>query len=107
MKTRSSPRVRFLQTVGATYPMLGVALGLVFATQGAENVIRPFLAGTFRLVVIVAGLAIVVRSDALGTPHNVFLVVAGSTILYALGQWAVSRPRRPRQATAPVPARAG
>jgi putative MATE family efflux protein len=82
----------YLRSVGATYPVLGLALGLVFATQGAGLVFWPFLAGTLRLAAIAGGTALAVRGIGSGSAGSVFLVVAGTTLLYALAMAAASRP---------------
>jgi putative MATE family efflux protein len=46
---------RYLRTVGPFYPFLAANIALYFASQGAGQVARTVLAGTTRLVIVVAG----------------------------------------------------
>ena len=45
---------RYLRTVAPFYPLLAVNIALYFASQGAGRVLLPVLAGTVRLLIVVA-----------------------------------------------------
>jgi Na+-driven multidrug efflux pump len=60
----------YLRTVAPLYPLLAAGIALYFASQGAGRVLRPMLAGTLRLFIVVAGGA------AAATLHGVFTVIA-------------------------------
>jgi putative MATE family efflux protein len=46
---------RYLRTVAPFYPMLAANIALYFASQGAGKVLWPVLAGTARLLIVLAG----------------------------------------------------
>ncbi|MGQ0651965.1 MAG: MATE family efflux transporter [Betaproteobacteria bacterium] len=46
---------QYLRTVAPFYPLLAAGIALYFASQGAGHVVLPVLAGTARLVIVVAG----------------------------------------------------
>ena len=46
---------RYLRTVAPFYPMLAANIALYFASQGAGQVLWPVLAGTARLLIVIAG----------------------------------------------------
>jgi len=51
----------YLRIVAPLYPLFGAGLALYFASQGAGQMLKPVLAGTLRLVLVVAGGALVMR----------------------------------------------
>ena len=51
----------YLRIVAPFYPLFGAGVALYFASQGAGQVLRPVLAGTVRLVLVVAGGALVMQ----------------------------------------------
>jgi putative MATE family efflux protein len=79
----------YLRTVAPLYPLLGAGIALYFASQGAGRVLRPMLAGTTRLAIVIAGGA------GAATLGGVFGVIAAGiaafgllTILFiALDRW--------------------
>ncbi len=82
----------YLRIVGPFYPVLGVGIALYFASLGAGRVLRPVLAQTARLGVVLAGGAAVVAS---GAPlWAMFAVVALAMLVYGGGTaLAVARSR--------------
>jgi putative MATE family efflux protein len=77
---------RYLRIVAPFYPFLGVSIALYFASQGAGRMLMPLLAGTARLVIVVAGGA------AAATLLGIFAVVAfGMTVVGILMMWFVAR----------------
>jgi len=77
---------RYLRIVGPFYPLLGVSIALYFASQGAGRMLMPVLAGTTRLVIVLAGGA------AAATLSGIFAVVAfGMTLGGILMMWFVAR----------------
>lgn len=79
---------RYLRTVAPFYPLLAAGIALYFASQGAGQVLRPVLAGTVRLaLVIVGGFAAV-------SLQGVFIVIAAAMIAFgALTIWFVALAR--------------
>ena len=76
---------RYLRTVAPFYPMLAVGIALYFASQGAGSVLRPVLAGTVRLVLVIAG------GLAAVSLQGVFIVIAAAMIVFgALTMWAIA-----------------
>src|SRR5574341_1791025 len=76
---------RYLRTVAPFYPLLAAGIALYFASQGAGRVWRPMLAGTVRLVLVVAGGAAVVSLQ------GVFIVIAAAMIAFGgLTLWFVA-----------------
>lgn len=71
----------YLRSVGWSYPLLGIGLGLTFAAQGAGRALGPFLAGTARLVVIVGGGWLVVALG--GGFTGLAAAIAAATAVYA------------------------
>ncbi len=51
----------YMRVVAPLYPLFGAGLALYFASQGAGQVLKPVLAGTLRLVLVVAGGALVMQ----------------------------------------------
>jgi putative MATE family efflux protein len=72
----------YFRWVGPFYPLFGLGLCLYFASQGAGKVIWPVMAGTLRLVVVIAGgwwLA------AIGAPAwTIFALIALAMAIYGL-----------------------
>jgi Na+-driven multidrug efflux pump len=77
---------RYLRIVAPFYPLLGAGIALYFASQGAGRMLKPVLAGTTRLVIVIAGGALAASLPA------IFAVVAlGMTATAALMIWFVAR----------------
>ena len=68
----------YLRTVAPFYPLLAAGIALYFASQGAGRVLRPVLAGTVRLVLVIAGGALAVSL------HGLFIVIAAAMIVFGL-----------------------
>src|SRR5688572_32867871 len=76
---------RYLRTVAPFYPFLAAGIALYFASQGAGRVLRPVLAGTVRLVLVIAG------GLAAVSLQGVFMVIAAAMIAFgALTAWFVA-----------------
>src|SRR5512145_215908 len=76
---------RYLRTVAPFYPFLAAGIALYFASQGAGRVLRPVLAGTVRLVLVIAG------GLAAVSLQGVFMVIAAAMIAFgALTLWFVA-----------------
>ena len=74
-----------LRTVAPFYPFLAAGIALYFASQGAGRVLRPVLAGTVRLVLVIAG------GLAAVSLQGVFMVIAAAMIAFgALTLWFVA-----------------
>jgi Na+-driven multidrug efflux pump len=77
---------RYLRTVAPFYPMLAANIALYFASQGAGKVLWPVLAGTARLLIVIAGAAV---AASLG---GIFAVIAVAMALSGLLTiWFVAR----------------
>ena len=79
---------RYLRIVAPFYPLLGASIGLYFASQGAGRMLRPVLAGTTRLVIVVIGGALAASLSAIFG-----VVAAGMLVTAALMIGFVSRAR--------------
>jgi putative MATE family efflux protein len=78
----------YLSTVGWFYPLLAAGIALYFASQGAGRVLPPMLAGTLRLLIVIAGGA------AVATLQGVFVVIAlGTAAFGALTMAFIARVR--------------
>jgi Na+-driven multidrug efflux pump len=78
----------YLRIVAPFYPLLAVGIALYFASQGAGQMLRPVLAGTTRLAIVLVGGAI---ATSLGA---IFAVVAlGITASAVILMWFVGRSR--------------
>ena len=76
---------QYLRTVAPFYPLLAVGIALYFASQGAGQVLRPVLAGTVRLALVIAGGTMVVSLQ------GVFIVIAAAMMVFgALTLWVVA-----------------
>ena len=69
---------QYLRTVAPFYPFLAAGIALYFASQGAGRVLRPVLAGTVRLSMVIAGGLMVVSL------HGVFIVIAAAMIAFGV-----------------------
>ena len=67
---------QYLRTVGPFYPLLGAGIALYFASQGAGRVLRPVLAGTVRLIIVIVGGLLAVSLQ------GVFIVIAAGMIAF-------------------------
>jgi Na+-driven multidrug efflux pump len=75
----------YLRTVAPFYPLLAAGIALYFASQGAGRVLRPILAGTVRLAIVIAGGLMV------ASLQDVFVVIAAAMIAFgALSVWFVA-----------------
>lgn len=81
---------QYLRIVGPFYPLFGINIALYFASQGHGRVTWPVLAGTVRLIIVVAG---GLASVAMGAPlWTLFALLAlGIAVMGSLTAWAVSR----------------
>jgi MATE family, multidrug efflux pump len=78
----------YLRIVGPFYALLAAGIALYFASQGAGQMLRPVLAGTARLAIVLVGGALAVSLPA------IFAVVAlGITLSAAILMWFVGRAR--------------
>ena len=82
----------YLRIVAPFYPIFGAGLALYFASQSAGQMLKPVLAGTARLLLVVAGGALVMQ---LGGPlAALFAVIAlGLAVLGGLTAWVVYKAR--------------
>jgi len=70
----------YLHVVAPFYAFFGAGMALYFASQGAGRMVLPVLAGTVRLLVVVAGGALVVAS---GWPLGaLFAAIAAGIVLF-------------------------
>jgi putative MATE family efflux protein len=78
----------YLRTVAPFYPFLAAGIALYFASQGAGSVLWPFLAGSARLAIVLAG------GFFLASLQGIFVVIAFATAVYGvLTIWFVARTR--------------
>ena len=78
----------YLRIVAPLYPLFGAGMALYFASQGSGQMIKPVLAGTARLVLVVAGGALVMQLA--GPLPALFGVIAlGLTVFGALTAYVV------------------
>jgi putative MATE family efflux protein len=76
----------YLRTVAPFYPLLATGIALYFASQGAGQVLRMFLAGTARLVIVLAGGIVAV------TLGGLFGVIAVAMATFGLATvWATAK----------------
>lgn len=84
-----SAGVDYLRRVGASYPVLGVGLGLFFSLLGLGRATAPFFAGTLRLIVLVlGGWAAVHWLD--GDLRALALAMAAASLAYTLAMLVVA-----------------
>ena len=77
---------RYLHIVAPFYPLLGVQVALYFASQGAGHMLRPVVAATVRLFIVLVGGA---ASVSLGAIFGV--IALGIASAAALMIWFVAR----------------
>lgn len=77
---------RYLRTVAPFYPFLAINIALYFASQGAGRVLWPVLAGTARLVIVIAAGALVASLQGIFAVIAVAMAVSG-----VLTIWFVAR----------------
>ncbi|HEX2112881.1 MAG TPA: MATE family efflux transporter [Alphaproteobacteria bacterium] len=88
---------QYLRIVGPFYGFLGLGFALYFASQGMARVIGPVLAGTVRLLVIVAGGFAVAAQASLGV-EGLFAVISLAMLVFGAGAAiAVARIRPAKQ----------
>jgi Na+-driven multidrug efflux pump len=77
-----------MRIVAPFYPLFGAGLALYFASQGAGQMLKPVLAGTARLVLVVAGGMLVMQFG--GPLWALFAVIAlGLSVLGGLTAYSV------------------
>ena len=77
---------RYLRTVAPFYPLLAINVALYFASQGAGTVLWPVLAGTARLLIVIAGGALA------SSLQGIFVVIAvAMAVSGLLTIWFVAR----------------
>ena len=88
---------RYLRIVAPFYPMLGVGIALYFASQGAGQMLKPVLAGTVRLAIVVAGGAIAASLAAIFGVIAFGMAVGGALMIaiVARAPWRSARELRP------------
>src|SRR5579862_23412 len=82
----------YLRIVAPLYPLFGAAMALYFASQGSGQMLKPVLAGTTRLVLVVTGGVLVMQ---LGGPlAALFAVIAlGLAVFGGLSAYVVHKAR--------------
>lgn len=76
----------YLRTVAPFYPLLAAGIALYFASQGAGQVLWPVLAGTARLLLVIAGGAL------FASLQGIFAVIAAAMAAFGLLTiWFVAR----------------
>jgi Na+-driven multidrug efflux pump len=76
----------YLRSVAPFYPLLAAGIALYFASQGAGQVLWPVLAGTARLLVVLAG------GLAVASLQGLFGLIAGAMALFGLLTiWLIAR----------------
>ena len=84
---------RYLRIVAPFFPFVALGIALYFAAQGAGQVVRPVLAGTVRLAIILAG-AFLLSLTAMLTLSALFAVIAAAMLAFgALSALAVAKAR--------------
>ena len=82
----------YMRIVAPFYPLFGAGLSLYFASQGAGQMLKPVLAGTARLLLLVAGGVLVMQLE--GPLAALFAVIAlGLTVLGGLTAYSVYKAR--------------
>jgi len=92
----------YLRVVAPSYGFFGVGLMLYFASQGRSNMLWPFVAGSLRLAITVAGAAWLASGEA-SLAYIVAPVAAGSVLfglINAVGFFSNARRLAARHATA-------
>jgi putative MATE family efflux protein len=73
----------YLQIAGPFYAFFGLALCLYFASQGAGRVLWPVIAALLRVVVVLVGGLILLRSENAG-PQDFFWLIAAGMVTQAI-----------------------
>ncbi len=83
---------QYLSIVAPFYPLFGAGLTLYFASQGSGQMLKPVLAGTARMAVVIAGGALVMQSG--GPLWALFAVIAlGLAVFGGLTGYVVYKAR--------------
>jgi putative MATE family efflux protein len=83
----------YLRIVAPCFPFMALGIALYFAAQGAGQVVKPVLAGTARLGLILAGALVLSLSGNLSL-HRVFALIGFAMVVFgALTAWAVAAAR--------------
>ena len=83
---------QYLSIVAPFYPLFGAGLTLYFASQGSGQMLKPVLAGTARMAVVIAGGALVMQSG--GPLWALFAVIAlGLAVFGGLTSYFVYKAR--------------
>lgn len=84
----------YLEIAGPFYAFFGLALCLYFGSQGAGRVLWPVIAAILRVVVVLVGGIVLLRSDGAGPADFFWLIAAGmatqaivSGVAIRLGAW--------------------
>lgn len=84
----------YLQIAGPFYAFFGLALCLYFGSQGAGRVLWPVIAALLRVVVVLVGGIVLLRTDGAGPEDFFWLIAAGmatqavvSGVAIRLGAW--------------------
>ncbi|TXH47183.1 MAG: MATE family efflux transporter [Burkholderiaceae bacterium] len=77
----------YLHWVAPMYPVLGVAVALYFASQGAGRVLWPVLGATARLVTVIVGGTLLIK---FGAPFWALCVLMSVAVLFYAGITAAS-----------------
>jgi putative MATE family efflux protein len=77
---------QYLRTVAPFYPLLAAGIALYFASQGAGAVLQPMLAGTARLVVVIAGGVLAVSLAGIFWTIAVGMATYGALTMLAVGR---------------------
>jgi Na+-driven multidrug efflux pump len=88
----------YFRFVGPCYPLFGLGLCLYFASQGAGRVFWPVIAGTLRLIIVIAGGSWLAATQ--GPVWGIFALIGIAMASYGLAtaaavyfvSWAPSRP---------------
>jgi len=82
----------YMRIVAPFYPLFGAGMALFFASQGSGRMLKPVLAGTARLIVVVAGGILVMQSG--GPLAALFAVIAlGLAVFGGLTSYVVYKTR--------------
>ncbi len=83
----------YLRIVAPFYPLLGVGIALYFASQGAGQMLKPVLAGTARLAIVVAGGALAASLGAIFGVIAIGMTVGGLLMMAVVARapWRSAR----------------
>jgi len=79
----------YLRSVAPFYPLLAVSIALYFASQGAGRVLLPVLAGTVRLLIVIAGGVLAVSLGAIYAVIAAAMALSGvlTVVFVARTKW--------------------